>query len=392
MTMLHYLLLEEPGRLKTQKLYIKIRSFKNFQASEFRQQILDHWDYILTLHEMDTKTISINTQKIIKQSLDVVAPIKMVQISNKNSNKLSENTRTLLAERDLAHDNFRKNKTPENLRAYKNIKNHTNKEISKEIFLNKVKLFKSTENESSKKKWETIKNVAGKKVQKTPLIITERGGQHTTPKGIASSLNHQFVQRITNLIRKLPNPTEDPLVDYQKILGPNELSLKFKTVSMSQLKLCLSNMKASNSSTEDYISIKAIKCAQNEILPLILKLVNRIIETGDFPENLKTTKIVPIAKKGKDTATAEGWRPINIVNAIAKIVENVLLKQWVEHLNTHDLIKHGHHGGSKGKSTQSLVLEIFNELVENKAEGKAIALILMDQSKAFRGNRPRNLA
>ena len=115
-----------------------------------------------------------------------------------------------------------------------------------------------------------------------------------------------------------------------------------------------------------------------------MKLINRMISTGEYPENLKLTKIVPIVKKDKLIATAEGWHPINIVNGIAKIVEKVLFKQIVEHLEEHKMIKHGHHGGTKRKSTQTLVVELYNELLENKAEGEDIALILMDQSKAFK--------
>ena len=61
----------------------------------------------------------------------------------------------------------------------------------------------------------------------------------------------------------MPNPQQDPMLHYKQILGPNEHRLKFKNINMCQLKKCLFDMKSTNSSTKDYISVKAIKSAQN---------------------------------------------------------------------------------------------------------------------------------
>ena len=88
---------------------------------------------------MDPQIISINTQEIIRDSLDTVAPVRMIQITKKNQTKLTEKSREFLAQRDLCLQEFLENKTPENLRQYKNIKNTTNKEISKENYMNKIK-------------------------------------------------------------------------------------------------------------------------------------------------------------------------------------------------------------------------------------------------------------
>ena len=167
--------------LHTQKQYIRIRSFKKFQTQKFKQNILEHWDYIPTLHEMETKSLAIMTQKIIKQALDDVAPVKIIQISKKNQNKLSENTRRILADRDMALENYKNEKTPENLREYKNFKNLANREIGKENYMNKVNRFKKSEQESTKKQWEVIKNVAGQKLKKKTQIIMERGGRIPPP-------------------------------------------------------------------------------------------------------------------------------------------------------------------------------------------------------------------
>ena len=52
-------------------------------------------------------------------------------------------------------------------------------------------------------------------------------------------------------------------------------------------------------------------------------MVNQVINTKVFPEVLKTSKVIPIPKQGKDLNTADGWRPINVVVALSKIIERV---------------------------------------------------------------------
>ena len=127
----------------------------------------------------------------------------------------------------------------------------------------------------------------------------------------------------------------------------------------------------------------AIKQASQELLPIILHLVNKTISTGQFPSSIKTSKIIPIQKPGKDPMTSEGWRPINIIPAISKIIEKSLLHQLMEHMNRNNLISHVHHGSVKQHSTQTLITEIYDQLVENLQKGQDTALVLLDQSKAY---------
>ena len=61
----------------------------------------------------------------------------------------------------------------------------------------------------------------------------------------------------------------------------------------------------------------------------------------------------------------------------------MLLKQILEHMEAGELVNHAHHGAMKSKSTQTLAMELYNELLENVKNDKEIALITLDQSKAF---------
>ena len=131
-----------------------------------------------------------------------------------------------------------------------------------------------------------------------------------------------------------------------------------------------------------------IKQAQSELEPIILHLVNRVMKTTTFPNILKTSRYhenieVPIRKIGKEPDTSEGWRPVNVVAAIAKIIERILLKQLLNHLDVNDLIGHAHHGAVKNKSTQSVITELHDKLLEDMENDTDTALLVLDQSKAY---------
>ena len=69
--------------------------------------------------------------------------------------------------------------------------------------------------------------------------------------------------------------------------------------------------------------------------------------------------------------------------ALSKIIERVYLEQLIKHLDQNKLIGHQHHGAIKGKSTQTLISELHDNLMEDDTKGQESALLILDQSKAY---------
>ena len=200
---------------------------------------------------------------------------------------------------------------------------------------------------------------------------------------IASSLNRQYLSGIRETIKQIPSTQTNPLDLYANSLGRIESKLNINQINMSELKQIISLMPPTTSSTSDFLSMKLIKDASPVINPLLLHLVNKVIDTEKYPSSLKLTKIVPIKKKHKDPQLPSGWRPINIVPSISKIVEKCILKQVLTYLKLHNLIHHTHHGSVGGKSTQMLIHEVYNRLLKALEDGQDTAFVQLDQSKAY---------
>ena len=336
--------------VKITKKFARIRSYKDFSNTTYKQSIIDHPSYIETLYENDPELITKHIIKIIQDSFEPLAPIKVIQLSNKNSTKLSPDIRSVMVERDLAHLAFRDSKDPDDLRNYRNLRNTVNRMISLEKFQSKVKKIQEDDHKISDK-WKKMKAETGQDSFQSPQLIIENHNHHTSHKEIAGSLNRQYVQSVRKLLNEIESVPVNPIENYRKLVQNKEemSTFTFVQISMHQLRSTLKQMKSTGSMGEDDVSIRKIKQAQAELEPLILKLVNAVIRTTTYPDSLKTTKIVPIRKSSKSITSSEGWRPINVIAALSKIIERVLLGQILDHLQNNDLVPAQHHGSIRGK-------------------------------------------
>ena len=147
---------------------------------------------------------------------------------------------------------------------------------------------------------------------------------------------------------------------------------------MHQLSLVLATMRPTTSDAADFISMRLIKEAGPSVKPLLLHITDQIIKTEHYPSTLKLTKIFPIRKTSKPENIPVGWRPINIVPLISKIVEKCLLNQITQYLEKQNLINHTHHGSVKLKGTQTLVSELYDSLLETLENDEEVVVIQTD--------------
>ena len=173
---------------------IKIRSFKNYSKQQYRDNIINHFKYIESLYESDPKTITGNIQEIICDSPRETAPLKMIQVDNKNSIKLSEESRIMLARRDAALDEMKTNPSIENIRDYKFLRNETNQTIAKEKWKRKSTNLQA-EALSNNDKWKVAKKLTGQKKFNSPQLIIEGAKHHMSPKDMAAGLNRLYIKK-----------------------------------------------------------------------------------------------------------------------------------------------------------------------------------------------------
>lgn len=118
------------------------------------------------------------------------------------------------------------------------------------------------------------------------------------------------------------------------------------------------------------------------IQEVLLTLLNRIISSGEIPVKLKTAKVIPLYKSGARNKI-ENYRPISILPSIAQILEKHLLLTMTSFLDAHSILSPSQYGFRPGKSTQTLLEDLSDQLNIAFDNNKVACALLLDCSKAF---------
>ena len=133
----------------------------------------------------------------------------------------------------------------------------------------------------------------------------------------------------------------------------------------------------------DTISSRVIK----DILPTIewslLHLVNLSLGTGIFPSCLKIATVIPLLKQGKDPQDQASYRPISNLSTVGKVIEKAGFSQIMAHIKLQGLIHPRQHGGRKGHSTNTCVLEVLGDSRKAKEDNNLVGILQVDMSSAY---------
>ena len=108
--------------------------------------------------------------------------------------------------------------------------------------------------------------------------------------------------------------------------------------------------------------------------------INRCIDEGKFPSNLKNADVTPVYKK-IDRLLKRTYRPISILPTLSKVYEKILYQQIYNYFN--NIFSKFLCGYRKGYSTQHCLLYMLEKLKASLDNGMCTGILLTDLSKAF---------
>lgn len=204
---------------------------------------------------------------------------------------------------------------------------------------------------------------------------------HDSLPELAERFSAFFTEKVNNIRVALEVLTCNVVRDFAPYRG-NSFSV-FKPVSVSEILVLIKSCPC-KSSLRDPVPSFLVKAAADLLAPPIAALINRSLELGIFPAEMKLAFISPLLKKlGLDPDVLGNYRPVSALSFISKLLERVVAKQLIEHLETQSLYVPVQSAYRSFHSTETALLKVLNDILSSIDHGDSVILALLDQSAAF---------
>ena len=248
------------------------------------------------------------------------------------------------------------------------------------VFLanNKIKMFYSNLSSSTDNQTTLFKKVAQLWNRRKTKALPEK---YTDFKILADDFNTFFSNKVDK-IRDTFNSV-DTTTEIQQVDSTSSYCLDdFEPASYDELKEVLSDMDI-KTCFDDPLPAPLVKSALPILLPHILKLVNLSLSTGDI-SGLKESVITPILKKVLlDLNIFKNYRPIVTLQFLGKIIEKIVLRRLTKHMTINNHHCPNQFGYKKHHSTETLLLQIVDDVLIGFEKHSSKILVLLDMSAAF---------
>ena len=125
------------------------------------------------------------------------------------------------------------------------------------------------------------------------------------------------------------------------------------------------------------------KCC-HALLPILTRIVNLSLATGEMPDNLKCAMLRPLLKKPTaDHKVFANFRPVSNLKYISKLIEKAVAVQLNDHLALNDLHVPFQSAYRSCHSTESALMKVHNDIMMSLDNGNCVILVLLDLSAAF---------
>ena len=117
----------------------------------------------------------------------------------------------------------------------------------------------------------------------------------------------------------------------------------------------LQNLRQNKATGPDSIPTYILKIGAKELSPILTKIFQWSLDTGQVPSDWKEAMVVPIFKKGDKHQPAND-RPISLTSITCNVIEYIIHSSVMKHLDRHYILTDAQHGFRKKRSCETQLL------------------------------------
>ena len=257
--------------------------------------------------------------------------------------------------------------------SYKRVRNRVKKLMlrGKKDFEKKIG---SDANRNPKRFWAHIRSKLKSRTGVAPLRQkdTDKSSLRFSDKDKANILQQQFCSVFTREPEgSIPN------FDVKSQQNINDLQITEDMVRKEIIGICIHKAFG-----PDEIHPSMLKELIDHVTGPLTFIFNKTISDGCLPDDWKKASVSPIYKKGAKYIPAN-YRPISLTSIVCKLMESILKKSIMEHLNHEDLLSSKQFGFINKRSTTTQLLSFLEKCIDSIADGGVVDTIYFDFAKAF---------
>ena len=138
-----------------------------------------------------------------------------------------------------------------------------------------------------------------------------------------------------------------------------ELS-SFQTIGMDEVLHAIRKSPSKQFLSDQFPTWLLKECA-NTVAPYLANSFNLSLVGGHFPSHWKHAIVTPPLKKaGLDDSNVSSYRPVSNLPHVSKILEEIVNRQLITHLDLNKLLPVVQSADSGGDSTETAVLKVYS--------------------------------
>ena len=262
-------------------------------------------------------------------------------------------------------------KRPEAMEEFKKFKKATAKEQKRARwkYINSF-VTKAFEDKNTRPFWKFVKSQRQDSFGVPPL--KQDGQLHTDSKKKADILLHEFQSAFTH-----EDKSSIPTLD-----GPSSPTIHDLHISVDGVRKLMQDLDQNKASGPDKIPCRVLKELAPELSPVVTALFRQSLDCGILPKDWSDAIISPVYKKG-DVHLASNYRPISLTCVLSKVMEHIICKHILSHLEAHNILTTFQHGFRKSHSCETQLLLTVNDLTCSFDKKIQTDVAVLDFSRAF---------
>ena len=154
------------------------------------------------------------------------------------------------------------------------------------------------------------------------------------------------------------------------------------TINKKGVTKLLQNIKISKAAGPDGLPNRVLQECASEISPALTAIFQKSVDSGELPRDWRNANIAPVFKKG-DKHLPENYRPVSLTCVASKLLEHIICRHLLDHLDKHNVLTSLNHGFRAGYSCETQLVVTAHDLLKSLDSNTQSDVLVLDFSKAF---------